>query len=107
MLYGRSFRLCVGQGTRVVGGGVVCILSSLGRGGATIALHSPSHVRGNWPTVVGKEKTMQANADQIQELCTKIIAEKDPEKMVLLAKRLDAVIAEREQKLRKSEKRES
>jgi hypothetical protein len=37
----------------------------------------------------------------------KIIAEKDPEKMVLLAKRLDAVIAEREQKLRKSEKRES
>jgi hypothetical protein len=50
---------------------------------------------------------MQANADQIQELCTEIIAEKDPEKMVLLAKRLDAVIVEREQKLRKSEQRES
>ena len=29
---------------------------------------------------------MQANADQIQELCTQIIAEKDPEKMALLAK---------------------
>ena len=45
---------------------------------------------------------MQANADQIQELCAQIIAEKDPEKMVLLAKRLDSVIVEREQKLRKS-----
>ena len=42
---------------------------------------------------------MQANADQIQKLCTQIIAEKDPEKMALLAKQLEA---EREQKLRKS-----
>ena len=45
---------------------------------------------------------MQANADQIQELCTQIIAEKDPEKMALLAKQLEAAIVEREQKLRKS-----
>jgi hypothetical protein len=37
--------------------------------------------------------------DQIEELCTQIIAEKDPEKMVLLAKRLDAVFVEREQKI--------
>ena len=44
---------------------------------------------------------MQANADQIQELYTQIIAEKDPEKMALLAERLDSVIEEREQKLRK------
>ena len=45
---------------------------------------------------------MQANADQIQKLCTQIIAEKDPEKMVLLAKQLEPVIVEREQKLKKS-----
>jgi hypothetical protein len=45
---------------------------------------------------------VQANADQIEDLCTKIIAEKDPEKMVLLAKQLEAVIVEREQELRKS-----
>ena len=50
---------------------------------------------------------MQANADQIQELCTQIIAEKDPEKMALLAERLDSVIEEREQKLRKSQQREA
>jgi predicted esterase YcpF (UPF0227 family) len=50
---------------------------------------------------------MQANADHIQELCRQIIAEKDPQKMVLLAKRLDAVIVEREQKLRKSQQREA
>jgi predicted esterase YcpF (UPF0227 family) len=50
---------------------------------------------------------MQANADHIQELCSQIIAEKDPQKMVLLAKRLDAVIVEREQKLRKSQQRET
>ena len=50
---------------------------------------------------------MQANADQIQELCTQIIAEKDPEKMALLAKHLEAAIVEREQKLRKSQQREA
>jgi hypothetical protein len=49
---------------------------------------------------------MQVNADHIQELCRQIITEKDPQKMVLLAKRLDAVIVEREQKLRKSQQRE-
>ena len=49
----------------------------------------------------GRE-TVQANADQIQKLCTQIIAEKDPEKMVLLAKQLEPVIVEREQKLKKS-----
>jgi hypothetical protein len=49
---------------------------------------------------------MQA-ADQMQELCTQIIAEKDPEKMVLLAKQLEAVIAEREQELRKPQQSES
>jgi HJR/Mrr/RecB family endonuclease len=50
---------------------------------------------------------MQANADHIQELCRRIIAEKDVQKMVLLAKRLDAVIVEREQKLRKSQQHEA
>jgi hypothetical protein len=50
---------------------------------------------------------MQANADHIQELCRQIIAEKDPQRMVLLAKRLDTVIVEREQKLRKSQKGET
>jgi hypothetical protein len=49
---------------------------------------------------------MQA-ADQMQELCTQIIAEKDPEKMAWLAKQLEAVIAEREQTLRKPQQRES
>jgi hypothetical protein len=49
-----------------------------------------------------KGEPMQANADQIEELCTQIAAEKDPGKMQLLAKRLDSVIVEREQKLRKS-----
>jgi len=47
-------------------------------------------------------ETVQANADQIEKLCTQIIAEKDPQKMALLAKQLEAVIVEREQKLRKS-----
>ena len=57
-----------------------------------------------WPFVYtpsGRE-TVQANADQIEKLCTQIIAEKDPQKMALLAKQLEAVIVEREQKLRKS-----
>jgi len=45
---------------------------------------------------------VQANADQIEKLCTQIIAEKDPQKMALLAKQLEAVIVERQQKLRKS-----
>jgi hypothetical protein len=49
-----------------------------------------------------KGESMQANADQIEELCTQITAEKDPEKMVLLAKQLEAAIVKREQKLRKS-----
>jgi hypothetical protein len=49
-----------------------------------------------------KAEPMQADAHQIQELCTQIIAEKDPEKMALLAKKLEAIIVEREQKLRKS-----
>ena len=50
---------------------------------------------------------MQANADHMQELCSQIIAEKDPQKMVLLAKRLDAVIVEREQKVGKSQQHEA
>ena len=45
---------------------------------------------------------MQANADQIKEHFTQIIAERDPEKMALLAKQLEAAIVEREPKPRKS-----
>lgn len=44
---------------------------------------------------------MQENDEQVRELCTRIIAERNPDRLIALTAQLDAILAEREEKLRR------
>ena len=43
---------------------------------------------------------MEKNAEKVRELCTRVIAEKDPDKLAELIAELDKVMGERVEKLR-------
>ena len=46
---------------------------------------------------------MEKNAQQVRDLCTRIIAERDSQKFLKLVTELNAVLGEREEKLQRSE----
>jgi hypothetical protein len=54
-------------------------------------------------SIRSERRVMEKNAQQVRDLCTRIIAERDSQKFLKLVTELNAVLGEREEKLQRSE----